>query len=107
MPEETVISAIHRYYGIEPTSESEAILHTLLHSFSIYGQRSQQYGSAWRRFGALNNLVRAAAKVERLLEQFWYRGINEGHDFDDAYDAINYLVFFLMQAGTGQWRSDR
>jgi hypothetical protein len=104
--EGSFMEGLFRYYEVEPTSENEAILRHLIHCWVIYTQRSKKYGSAWRRFGALNNLVRAAAKCERLLEQLWHKQFDEtkDQDIDDAYDAINYLVFFIHQAGVREWR---
>lgn len=75
-----------------------------------YAERSKKYGEAWRRFGAVNNLVRAASKAERLLEQFWYKAAPPSHtevaDLDDAVDMANYIAFFHTQASAGQWRRD-
>lgn len=76
-------------------------------ALAIYNERSQMYGDAWRRYGALNNLIRAATKLERLVAMFWHGSEGpplEELSVDDAYDAINYLVFFIIQAKKGEWR---
>lgn len=106
--EDVVITDLIVTRGWPDTEATREIMHFYIVCMDTYANRSVKYKEAWRRFGALNNLVRAAAKAERLLEQFWYDTPKQGApiDLDDAVDASNYLAFFHTQASAGQWRRD-
>lgn len=80
-------------------------MNVLMHCARIYDQRSAAYGQVWRQHGALSNLLSAARKIDRLME-VWYHspdGAKALHKdaLDDAYDAINYLAFFIRNAQAG------
>jgi hypothetical protein len=79
----------------EHTSTDVKQLVELERCFEIYQERSAKYGEVWKQYGAINNLVRAATKVDRLMEQWWFDPPPHDYDLDDAYDAINYLIFFI------------
>lgn len=91
------------------TKEDIDQLGVFVEAFNIYREREAKYGGAWKRYGALNNLVRLGTKAERLVQEWWR---NEGgppyeqRSLDDAFDLINYAAFFVRQAMQGQWRSD-
>lgn len=73
----------------------------LKEALDVMVQRSASYGAIWRQYGALNNLVRAATKVDRAMEVWWRNGgPTEMHKdvLDDPMDAINYLAFFIALA---------
>ena len=91
---------------------------------TIMLNRTLSYGTVWQRFGAVSNLLNAARKVERLMV-VWYDG-QESYDLlgddgkvvrripalhkdalDDAFDAINYLAFFIQNARQGNITGDR
>lgn len=84
--------------GINPTPEVLEQLEVFLKALAIYDERSAPYGDVWKQYGALNNLVRGATKVDRLMEVWWHNpdgGKALGKDgLDDAYDALNYMAFF-------------
>ena len=65
--------------------------------------RTGSYGLVWQQYGALNNLVRAATKVDRLMEYWWHGDGSLEHKeaLDDALDAMNYLAFFIANARAG------
>ena len=95
--------------GIEASDDNCEQLLVFTQALTIYNQRTGQYRQAWRKYGALNNLIRAATKLERLVQLFWHGSEGpplEQLSTDDAHDALNYLAFFLRQAQQGQWRSD-
>jgi hypothetical protein len=81
----------------------------LIDAERIYEERSLVYGDVWKQYGALNNLVRAATKIDRLMAIWWHNQDDfEGFvtalhkdGLDDAYDAINYLAFFVRCAKNG------
>lgn len=94
--------------GMEHTPELEAQFLVLWEALEIFEERSEDYGEVWKQYGALNNLVRSAVKVDRLMEQWWFGSVEAGDPvtlrsdgLDDGYDAINYLVFFIRQARWG------
>lgn len=82
--------------GIRCNPDTVKQLMLMLHALKLYDERSQSYGAVWRNHGAKANLQRAAAKLDRLMEVFWHgRKAPAKGQTDDAYDAINYLLFFL------------
>lgn len=90
----------------DPTPDMVAQFMIFANAFYIYFSKNGQYGGAWRRLGALNNLTRMSTKVERLLEMFWHQErfrTPAGMDLDDVFDLINYSAFFVRQAMQGQW----
>ena len=103
---------------LEPEHAQAAVEHaqTLDEASTLMLNRTVSYGVVWRRFGALSNLLNAARKVERLMESWWDE-VGESFDIvgddgkrvtrlpalhkdnlDDAFDAINYLAFFIQCA---------
>jgi hypothetical protein len=79
----------------------------------INEDRSAAYGDVWRNYGAVSNLLSAARKVDRLMETWWDGLINgtapgiHKDALDDAYDAINYLAFFIRNATDGNFTGER
>lgn len=79
----------------------------------IHEGRSEAYGEVWRNYGAVSNLLSAARKVDRLMETWWDGMINgtapsiHKDALDDAYDAINYLAFFIRNAQNGNFTGER
>lgn len=100
--------------GGRPNMDTVEQFMTMMECVVIHHERSRKYGQAWRKYGALNNLLRLASKVERLIEQFWRSRFSDGApaidlhnpDLDDAYDAVNYAVFMIRQGKAGQWTKD-
>jgi hypothetical protein len=91
---------------LDPEHAQAAVKHaqTLDEAASVMLHRTASYGLVWRRFGALSNLLNAARKVERLMEAWWHgNGEPALHKdaLDDAFDAINYLSFFVQCAREG------
>lgn len=86
------------------TEDNEDQFHVFREALSVYEQRSAIYGDVWQRYGALNNLVRAATKIDRLMA-IWYHTDHKPTastgTLDDAIDALNYLVFFIRLAREG------
>jgi len=96
--------------GITNTPENREQCAVLLEALALYDQRSQKNGQAWRRYGALNNVLRLGIKAERLVQQLWMRKHPQDgdrtKDVDDALDAINYAVFVIRQARLGEWSKE-
>lgn len=75
-------------------------------AMAIYASRTEAYGEIWQQYGALSNLLNASRKVARLMSVWWdsqYEGsigLPALHKdaLDDAFDAINYLAFFIRCA---------
>lgn len=94
-------------FGIEATDDVKEQLVIFLTALRIYDERGKIYGDTWTTYGALNNLLRAATKVDRSMEIWWHDGSNNGNplmhkdNLDDAIDAINYLVFFIRCVRAG------
>lgn len=77
-----------------------------------YVDRNGKYKGAWKQYGALSQLVRAANKIDRLMAVWWFEPDPEAMDqaqrvpmdpadLDDAIDCINHLLFFLRNAQSG------
>ena len=103
---EAVNQLLHAY-GLPEDDDTRAQLAIFMNAMSVMVERRGQYMDAWREYGALNNLIRAATKVKRLVNLFWH---NEGgppyedRSDDDAIDALNYLAFFLRQSCLREWK---
>lgn len=75
-------------------------------AWSIMSQRTGAYSLVWKQYGALANLLNSARKIDRLMN-IWWRGEDDDVPqldkslLDDAYDAINYLGFFIQCAEEG------
>lgn len=87
--------------------ELAAHAEVLMKAHNLYEERTQSYGQVWRQYGGLSNLLNAARKIDRLMEVWWH-GWNNGEApvihkeaLDDAYDALNYLTFFIRSVGEG------
>jgi hypothetical protein len=82
--------------GIEPTSEALTQLNVLVEALLIHNSR-KIYGTVWQRYGWLSNLLSIARKADRLMQTFWFGPGSLDHkpSTDDAYDLINYAVFFI------------
>lgn len=99
-----LIGALFALGFTEPDDEDMQHLEVLLDAFVQFHNKNRTYGGAWRKLGALNNLLRMATKVNRLLEMYWHNEYNrKDPDLDDAYDTINYAVFFMRQAKIKEW----
>jgi hypothetical protein len=98
---------------LPPEQAQAAVEHaqTLDEAASVMLHRTSSYGLVWRRFGAISNLLNAGRKVGRLMEA-WYEGttvapVLHKDGLDDAFDAINYLGFFIQNARHGNMTGDR
>lgn len=83
--------------------------HAVAKALILFRERSRTYGRAWRRHGALGNLLKVDIKNSRLMEAFWF---NEGEPehkdaADDALDMINYAAFFYGCKEEGNERGER
>lgn len=89
-------------HDIEPTSNMITHLSVLLEALQIHETR-KSYGDIWRKYGALSNLLSVARKADRLMQIFWHGTGELTHkdSVDDAYDLINYAVFFIRNVTDG------
>lgn len=99
--------------GVEMSSDTAFHFHEMLKIFKLYCDRNASYKGVWQQYGALNNLVRAATKVDRLMAVWWTneeevlerngkpKPLLHKDGLDDAADAINYLLFFMRCAMGG------
>jgi hypothetical protein len=76
----------------------------MVEALRIYNSREQSYGSVWRQYGALSNLLSVARKVDRLMHAWWHQPdgpYTHKDSLDDAYDGINYVCFFIRNVLDG------
>jgi hypothetical protein len=100
------VEELFNLLDIEHNQEMEEQFTVLMACMKLYADRDKEYGSVWKQYGALSNLSRGATKVDRLMEMWWHKGFNDTSLFhknrlDDAYDLINYIVFFIRCARNG------
>ncbi len=92
-------------FGIDCNEGVQDQLIVFLTAVKIFDDRDKVYGDTWTTYGALNNLLRAATKVDRSMEIWWHdQGGNplmHKDNLDDAIDAINYLAFFIRCVRAG------
>lgn len=99
------VEEVLNHYGIECTQETRAQFEVFMRALKLFDERNRTYRNVWETYGALSNLLRAATKVDREME-IWWHSADPGHNplqhkesLDDAYDALNYLVFFIRCVG--------
>ena len=89
-------------YGLDLTEENFEHFQVMMDVLKLYDERTIVYGQVWKNYGALNNLVRAATKIDRLMATWWHETMDippmHKDSLDDAYDAINFLLFFMRCA---------
>jgi hypothetical protein len=85
-------------------------LMVLLEVFELYLERNGRYNDEWRVTGWRGALFELRKKVSRVWRVFWKgTGSKPEHIlYDDALDAINFIVFFIRlhrEAGPewGEW----
>jgi hypothetical protein len=90
--------------GIPYTDDTAEQMAVFIDCMRLYDDRSKSYGQAWKQYGGLANLQSAARKVDRLMESWWHRGEGSLHKdgLDDAFDGINYFVFFIRMIRLGR-----
>lgn len=100
---------------IEYNQETEEQLTVFLTALKLYDTRNRTYRNIWETYGALSNLLRAATKVDREMEIWWHSTGNgvagnpllHKEALDDAFDAINYLTFFIRCVRAGNITGSR
>lgn len=83
--------------GREPTESERAHFSSLMDAFQIFMERNQVYEDLWQDYGWMDSLTHIRSKSLRLIRKFWRDEAPEDADglLDDAYDLINYSVFFI------------
>jgi hypothetical protein len=91
--------------GIEQNEETEQQLLVFLTALKLFDNRNRTYRNIWETYGALSNLLRAATKVDREMEIWWHSPeldcLQHKEALDDAFDALNYLAFFIRCVRSG------
>lgn len=89
-------------------SEDDGQASVFVEALKIYSSRSHAYGEVWKQYGAMSNLLNAARKIDRLMNSWWHEDkdiesvpILHKDALDDAFDALNYLAFFIRSAREG------
>lgn len=70
----------------------------------LFIARSTAYGDVYKNYGALANLLNGARKIDRTMEAWWQATtvpVMHKDALDDAFDALNYLNFFIREARAG------
>lgn len=108
--EPNVINAVEDLlaaFNVDISDDNIEQLLVLMSALRIYDERAKIYGDTWTTYGGLNNLLRAATKVDRSMEIWWHDQSDNANplmhkdNLDDAIDAVNYLVFFIRCVRAG------
>lgn len=113
-----VLKKVFELLSLDNTQENRDQFEALMEPMVIFAERGKVYGDNWKFYGALNNLVRAATKVDRTMAIWWHDyadkylasdSARELHKdaLDDAFDAINYLTFFIRLVREGNITGDQ
>jgi len=80
--------------GIPVSDDSMRQAEVMVAALQLFHLRSERHGDVWKASGWQGMLVDARKKVERLWNEFMAQS-EIPEDLDSAYDAINYLAFFI------------
>lgn len=103
----TPLTALLEACGIEENEETTEQLAVFLAALKLFEDRNKTYRNIWETYGALSNLLRSATKIDRAMEIWWHDQSDNGNpllhkdNLDDAFDALNYLVFFIRCVRSG------
>lgn len=104
--QELAIQQMLELHGIAYNEETSAHMRLMLECVRVYDSRAKSYGEVWKQYGALSNLLSVARKVDRLMGSWWFRGKGvtpalHKDSLDDAVDLVNYALFFMRNAVSG------
>lgn len=82
--------------GHPVTETNVAQMRAYLEAFGIFVQRNSVYEDLWKSYGWMDSLTHVRSKAMRLVRKFWRDNPTEDETLlDDAFDLINYTVFFI------------
>jgi hypothetical protein len=88
-------------------SDLEEHVAVLMNATAIAVERGKRYGDLWRHRGYLGNLLHMDSKHLRLMREFYENDSEiQQNQLDDAYDLINYTVFFIRNVEDGNERGN-
>lgn len=106
------IDAILKAAGLEISETNREQMAVFLDAMTIFQERNARYGDLWKEYGWRGNLLHVQSKAARVRRVWW-----DGHriqvpdlgtavdhlqsDLDDAYDLLNYTVFFIRNVEDG------
>lgn len=93
-------------HGYEVTDSSVGHLQVLMDAMGIFNERNKKYRDLWKRSGWLSHVHHIRHKVARMFSIFWGTDAwkDEDDPLDDAFDNINYTVFFIRAFRDGDER---
>lgn len=83
--------------GISPrdtTLDQISIFRRALEIFESKNNADGGYEDLWKQYGWADNLLHMRSKLSRIERRFRDQGATHV-DLDDAYDLLNYVVFFI------------
>lgn len=90
-----------------PEEHIDSVIMQSAHFFraiAIFASREDRYRNGWQARGWKGNMADISRKADRMKSMFWkgdYDPSSGGDVLDDAYDLLNYVAFFLRNAGAG------
>lgn len=91
-------------FGVPYTKDSAEHMMVFLEALQIYGERTKKYGDIWKNAGAIQAFYDAHRKARRIHKVWGAEKVVPGEpmlaptNLDDAFDAINYLIFGIRNA---------
>jgi hypothetical protein len=97
--QEQQAEAVLQTLRIEKTETNIEQMKVMLEAFGIFMVRNSRYVDEWKRTGWRGMLFEARKKISRVWQVFWNGRQEKVGDsqYDDVFDAINYMVFFIRQ----------
>lgn len=81
---------------VTPTETNITQMHVMLEAYCLFLKRNEEYEDLWEDYGWVDNLTHIRSKTMRLVRKFWREEPQDGaKGIDDAYDLVNYGIFFI------------
>lgn len=102
------VSKILIAMDMEDNLENRSQVTVFVDTLSIFRERSKRHSGVWKDSGWRGALFDTRKKTDRLWNEFMVSD-NPPEDLDSAYDAINFLAFFIRGKkaninGTWRWK---
>lgn len=80
-------------------------LRVMVEVLAIMIERNKKYRDLWRKAGWLSHVHHIRHKAARLMNTFWgQKDVPKDADLDDAFDLINYTIYFIRSYRDGNER---
>lgn len=82
--------------GLDSSESGVEQMSVMVEALKLFQERNARYNDLWKRDGWLGNVFQMTHKASRIRRLFFDQLVGvETPDPDDAFDLINYSIFFL------------